>query len=169
MSERKEIKTAIIAAIGENGELGAENQLLWRLPKDTAFFTDKIKLLPTIMGRKTAESPDMEHSDYRNIIVSRQQGFQLRDFEIAKNLNQAWTLVAAENREVMVCGGAQIYNLTIQDVDRLYITHVHASFSQADAFFPPIDPAIWKKVSEEYHPKDHEHTHDMTFCIYEKI
>lgn len=146
------VPVAIIAAVGENGVIGAGNDLPWRLPSDFAFFKRTTMGKPLIMGRKTFESIGKPLPGRTNIVVSRQKGYQpdgvivIDSFEAA--LGHAQSIAAADGAsEVVIGGGGDIYRAAMPLADRLYITHVGAS-PAGDTTFPPIDPAIWKVADE---------------------
>ena len=65
-------------------------------------------------------------------------------------------------------GGASVYRAAMPDMDTLYITHVHTVIDEADAFFPEIDPAVWKKVSVSETHTDPETGWDFEFVVYKK-
>lgn len=146
------VPVAMIAAVAENGVIGAGNAIPWRLPTDFAFFKRTTMGKPLIMGRKTFESIGKPLPGRVNIVVSRQKGFQPEGVlvidSLAAALQHAQTIAAADGTsEVMIGGGEAIYRAAIHDADRLYITHVALS-PEGDARFPQIDPAIWVVVEE---------------------
>lgn len=164
------MQKTIIAAIGNNLELGANNDLLWHLPVDFKWFISNTKGKPVIMGRKTMESLGKPLKNRLNIVISRSQIETIEGFHLVHSLDDAISL-ASENatEELMIIGGAQIYSQLIDSCDRLIITHVHADFNNADTFFPQISNLKWKCIFSEEHFKDETHSYDFTFCIYEKI
>lgn len=146
------VPVAIIAAVGENGVIGAGNDLPWRLPSDFAFFKRTTMGKPLIMGRKTFESIGKPLPGRTNIVVSRQKGYQPDGVividSLAAALVHAQTIAAADGAsEVVVGGGGDIYRAAMPLADRLYITHVAAS-PAGDTTFPPIDPAVWEVADE---------------------
>jgi len=146
------VPVALIAAVAENGVIGAGNAIPWRLPSDFAFFKRMTVGKPLIMGRKTFESIGRPLPDRVNIVVSRQKGYQPDGVLVIDSLDaaleHAQSIAAADGAgEVMVAGGEEIYRSAMPLVDRLYITHV-AMAPQGDALFPDIDPEVWKVVDE---------------------
>ncbi len=146
------VPVALIAAVAENGVIGAGNSIPWRLPSDFAFFKRMTVGKPLIMGRKTFESIGRPLPDRVNIVVSRQQGYQPDGVLVISSLEAALQhaqAIAAEDGagEVMVAGGEEIYRAAMPLADRLYISHV-AIEPEGDAFFPEVDPAEWKVVDE---------------------
>lgn len=160
---------SIIAAISANDVLGKNNQLVWRMPADTAYFRQLTHAAPMLMGRKTAESPDMLLSEKRNVIVSRQvhRASQAHPpLEWYPDLETALSQLSNEP-EVFVCGGAEIYRQTINFADKLYITRIHHTF-EGDAFFPPIDNRLWVLVSQQDNRADGDNPYDYSFLRYQR-
>ena len=130
----------LIAAIGRNNELGFKNKLLWNIPEDMKHFKSYTMGKVVIMGRKTYASIGKELPGRRNIIVSSLNasniGISAHSIESALSVEHCYN-------ELVVIGGASIYNQTIELADKLVITHVDAEF-EADVFFPEIDLTKWK-------------------------
>jgi len=163
---------SMISAIGNNNEIGKGNALLWNLPIDMKHFRETTSGHPVIMGLKTFESIGRPLPNRRNIVLTKDKIFHPQGVELVyslEELNQLLKDTTSEKDELFVIGGGQIYRLFIDRVDKLYITHVDASFPDADAFFPQIDKVKWKVISEDKHPKDEKNEYDCNFAIYEKI
>jgi dihydrofolate reductase len=159
---------SLIAGIGKNNELGKGNTLLWDLPVDMKHFRETTSGHPVIMGRKTFESIGRPLPNRRNIVITRDVSYMADGVEVVHSLEEAIDLFKYDTRdEVFVIGGAEIYKQAIDRADRLYITHVDSNFD-ADAFFPPIDPAFWKEASREHHDLDEKNTFPLDFVVYEK-
>lgn len=146
------VPVALIAAMAENGIIGADNAIPWRLPSDFAFFKRMTIGKPLVLGRKTFESIGRPLPDRVNIVVSRQQGYRPEGVlvidSLAAALDHAQAIAKADGAgEVMVGGGETIYRAAMGVADRLYISHV-ALAPEGDSFFPQIDPAIWEVVEE---------------------
>lgn len=146
------VPVAIIAAVGENGVIGAGNNLPWRLPSDFAFFKRTTMGKPLIMGRKTFESIGRPLPGRTNIVVSRQKGYQPDGVIVIDSLEAALVHAQAIAKadgasEVVIGGGGDIYRAAMPFADRLYITHVVAS-PTGDTTFPAIDPDMWEVVDE---------------------
>lgn len=162
---------SIISAIGNNNEIGKANALLWNLPVDMKHFRETTKGHTVIMGQKTFESIGRSLPNRRNIILTLDKTFKREDAEVVYSLEELDKLLdktSQKDEEFFVIGGGQVYRLFIDKADRLYITHVNASFPDADTFFPNIDMNKWKKVSEDKHEKDDKNIHDCNFVIYKR-
>ncbi len=161
------VPIALIAAVAENGVIGAAGGMPWRLPTDFAFFKRMTLGKPLVMGRRTFESIGRPLPGRTNIVVTRQPGYQpggvLVIDDLAAALDHAASIARADGAaEIMVGGGAEIYSQTIGRADRLYITHVQLS-PEGDAVFPTIDPAEWVVVdSPEIAPGEKD---SASFCV----
>lgn len=131
----------LIAAIGKNNELGLDNKLLWDIPEDMRHFKDYTLGKVVIMGRKTFMSIGRELPGRRNIVVSS-QSLTLSGVSIPVHSIESALSIEHCYNEMVVIGGASLYEQTINLADKLIITHVDAEFS-ADTFFPKIDDNIW--------------------------
>lgn len=164
-------RLSIIAAVAENGIIGAGNAMPWKLSSDLKRFKALTMGKPVIMGRKTFESIGKPLPGRANIVVSRQRGFAPKGVTVVGSVDAA--LVTAEEKaaggdEIMVIGGGEIYRSAIDRADRLYITHVEAA-PEGDTHFPAIDPAIWRATTAERLPSGPKDSEASTFVIYERI
>ncbi|MEO5806982.1 dihydrofolate reductase [Devosia sp.] len=142
----------MIAAVAENGVIGAGQAIPWRIPSDFAFFKRTTMGKPIIMGRKQFETVGKPLPGRVNIVVTRQQGYQPDGVLVIDSLDAALdhakTIATADGvDEVMVIGGGEIYRQALALSDRLYISHV-ALQPEGDVLFPAIDPAVWMVVAE---------------------
>ncbi len=137
-------RISMIAAIGKNRELGAGNELLWRIPDDLKRFKALTMGHPIIMGRKTFESIGKPLPGRTNLVVSR-SSLSLEDA-----IAQAKKL---DTQEVFIIGGAQIYEQALPYADRLYLTVIDDT-KEADAYFPAYEDIFTKKIKEE--TREHE-------------
>jgi len=140
-------QVTLIAAVGRNGVIGADNDMPWHLPEDFAFFKRTTMGHPMVMGRKTFESIGRVLPGRRTIVVTRQQDWSHPDVETAHSLTEALAL-AGPATEVFVCGGGQVYAEAMPYAQRLLITEVDQS-PEGDVTFPPIDPQRWGETSRE--------------------
>ena len=132
----------IIAAIGRNFELGANNSLMWDLPGDMKFFRETTRGATVIMGRLTFESIGRPLPKRRNIVITRSAEYAPEDVEVVSSLENA--LGAAANDEtVFIIGGARVYADAMQYADELILTEIDAEYPEADVFFPEFDKSEW--------------------------
>jgi dihydrofolate reductase len=140
---------SLIAALAENGVIGRDNALPWRLPADLARFRRLTLGKPVIMGRKTYESIGRPLPQRRNIVLSRQD-LALPEGAVRADGPAAALELADGAAETMVIGGAEIYRLFLPLARRLYLTRVHAEI-EGDTRFPPLPAAEWREVACERH------------------
>ncbi len=140
---------SLIAAVARNGAIGKNNQLLVHLPGDLPRFKKLTLGHPVIMGRKTWDSIGRPLPQRRNIVITRNAGWQADGAEVAASLNDALARVASEPK-AFVIGGAQIYALALPLADELALTEIDADF-EGDAFFPEWNRAGFRQASREDH------------------
>jgi dihydrofolate reductase len=163
---------SLIAALARNRVIGIDNRMPWHLPEDFKYFKATTLGKPIIMGRKTWDSLGRPLPGRLNLVVSRQTDLQLEGAEVYPTLDAA--IVRAEAwaheqgaREVMLIGGAQLYELGLARADRLYLTRV-ALTPEGDAWFPAFDEAQWQRVSNtENPPVDDKPGYD--FEVWERV
>ncbi|MCY0977754.1 dihydrofolate reductase [Chryseobacterium wangxinyae] len=160
--------TTIVVAMGEKNEIGADNQLLWHLPKDLKHFKDLTSGHPIIMGRKTYESIGKALPNRTNIVISRKKNWFEEGILIVGSIKEAVKFAKKIDENIFIIGGGNIYEQTMEITDRLEVTLVKAEL-KADTFFPKIDPKIWKLSEEVFHEKDEKNQYDFYFQTYEKI
>jgi len=161
---------SLIAAAAENNAIGKDNGMLWYLPADLRYFKQTTKGHHIIMGRKTFESFGKPLPDRTHVLITRQKDYRQPGCTIVHGLEAALQL-ARENgeTEAFVIGGGEIYRQALPFADRIYLTRVHATFKEADAWFPERDPTVWKAVKEERHEADAKHEYAFDFLVYERI
>jgi dihydrofolate reductase len=167
------VPVAMIAAVAENGVIGNENAIPWRLPGDFAHFKRTTTGKPLIMGRKTFESIGKALPGRTNIVVSRQEGYQPEGVLVISSLEaaleHAQAIAAAELAdEVIIGGGAQIYEDGMGFADRLYITHV-ALKPEGDTYFPVIDPLVWTDAGGIEVPPNPQDSAAFRVRVYERL
>lgn len=155
-----------IVAIDENGVIGADNDLPWRLSADLRRFRRLTMGHHMIMGRKTWQSINRLLPGRTTVIVTRQSDFQVEGALVANSIEQAIDLCEGDD-EPFIVGGAEIYRASLPFITRLYVTRVHATVS-GDAYFPEIEWERWNTISEETHSADEKNEYDHTFSIYER-
>ncbi len=163
MTSAKPVVSAIVA-IGKDGAIGKGNDMLWHLPDDFRHFKQVTMGHPVIMGRNTFESLGRLLPGRLNIIITRQANYQVEGGvvvdTIARAIEQA---AAADQQEVFIIGGGQIYEQSFDLLDKLYLTVVDATFPEAEVFFPHIDWSEWQIEKQEHHDADERHAYAFTF------
>ncbi|MDR2679841.1 MAG: dihydrofolate reductase [Tannerella sp.] len=158
---------SIIVAIAENRAIGVNNGLPWRLPNDMKRFRELTTGHTVIMGRKTFESlPKGALPNRTNVVLTKNKNASFENCIVFNDLNEALQAYPAE--EVFIIGGAGIYSQAIDLAGKLYVTSVHHSFENADAFFPEINENEWIMTERENFPNDDKHLYPYTFQTYIK-
>lgn len=158
----------LIAAAGQNNELGKDNALLWHLPDDFKRFKQLTTGHYIIMGRKTFESFPKPLPNRTHVIITRQQGYGQNlagnDCIVVDSIEKALE-IAPKNEEIFIIGGGEIYNLSMPFADKIELTRVFETF-ESDTFFPEIDLEQWELIHEEMHPKDEKHQYRFSYQSY---
>ena len=167
---RSGLKVVLVAAIGENGIIGREGQLPWRLKSDLQHFRRLTLNRPVIMGRKTYESLRRPLKDRTNIVLTRDLALRAPGSVLATSLDAAFAIARddAQKRgvdEVMIIGGSDVFADTLPFADRLEITRVHSS-PEGDVRFPPIEPQMWRETRRERHARGPDDDTDFTVLTY---
>jgi dihydrofolate reductase len=163
------MKLSVIVATGENNEIGKANALLWRLPADLKRFKALTTGHAVVMGRRTYLSlPNGALPNRINVVLSSDRHLQAKSCLLFSSLDAALVHLRDE-QEVFIIGGAMLYEKALPLADKLYLTRVHASFPDADAFFPPVDYSEWKLNAMQTIPADEENACDTTFYEYKRI
>ena len=133
----------IIAAIGKNGELGKDGELVFHLAKDMRFFKATTTGHKVLMGRKTWESLPSKLSNRFNMVVSRSelQG-EMPDLVIG-DLDKFISANEDTPDEIFVIGGGMLYEKMLPYCDRIYLTEIDSS-AEADTFFPRFDKSLYE-------------------------
>lgn len=158
---------SLIVAIAQNGAIGNNQELLCHLPNDLKRFKAITLGHTIVMGRRTYESlPKGALPGRTNVVVTRQADVAWENTIVAHSIDEA--LANSESSELFIIGGATLYEQTLQRANRLYITHIHHAFEQADTFFPAIDYDQWREIEREEHKADERHPYDYSFVTYER-
>ena len=159
------MEKCLIVAIGANNEIGVKGTLPWHLSEDLKYFKRVTSGCPVIMGRTTYFSLPFRPLKNRKNIVLNAGGDPIPEATCVYSFEEAYA--AAEPAEkCFVMGGASVYRAAVNDMDRLYITHVHTVIGEADVFFPEIDPEIWQVESRSEMHHDDETGYDFEFVVY---
>jgi dihydrofolate reductase len=140
----------LVAAVADNGVIGANGELPWHLPEDLAHFKRVTTGNVVVMGRRTFESIGRPLPRRTNIVVTRQPGWAADGVISASSLDEALELAEDYDGDVMVIGGGQIYALAMPLADNQVLTEVHCS-PEGDAVYPPFDRSEWDETEREAH------------------
>ncbi len=166
------IPLILVVAIAENGVIGRDNHLLWRIKTDMGRFRRLTMGKPMIMGRKTFQSIGKPLPGRETIVLTRDEGFSAEGVHVT----HTWEEAFAKGKElagkagadaVAVAGGAEIYALALPHVQTLFLTQVH-TVPEGDAVFPSFDRSQFREVKREDHPKGPDDEHPFTFIDLER-
>jgi dihydrofolate reductase len=159
---------SFVVAVARNGVIGREGGLPWHISSDLKRFKEITMGKPVVMGRKTWDSlPRKPLPGRRNIVITRQPGFLADGAEVVATPEEALGLCVGAP-EVAVIGGGEIYRLFWPMVDRLYLTEVDLEV-EGDTHFPALDPAQWREVSRELHPRSERDSAAFTLRVLDRM
>ena len=159
---------SIIVAIAENYAIGKKGDLLCHLPADLKHFKEITSGKTVMTGERTFFSlPKHPLPNRRNIVLTDVAGKTFEGAEAVYSINEMCDKVQGEE-EAFVIGGGMVYRQMMPLADKLYITHIHHSWEDADTFFPEIKPEEWILESAEKHLADDKNPYDFTFCTYNR-
>lgn len=157
---------SLIVAMAENGCIGRDNRLPWRLPQDLRRFKAVTMGKPVLMGRRTFESIGKPLPGRRNLVLTRERGWSCQGVLAVHSLGQALGC-ARDAEELVGIGGADVYRMLMPFARRIYLTLVHADV-QGDTFFPAMDPTQWADVECTRQPPDEVNCYALTFMTLER-
>ncbi|WP_138493494.1 dihydrofolate reductase [Paenibacillus pinistramenti] len=156
----------LIWAMAEGGIIGRNNALPWRLPADMAFFKAQTMGKTVLMGRRTWESMNARPLPNRlNVVLTRDKAFKAEGAEVIHTFEEA--LKYAEQGELMVIGGAEIFKYFLPIADRLLVTIINESF-EGDVVIPEFDWDQFRVVEEQQGVRDEKNPYKYKFVTYER-
>jgi len=166
--ERNNMKISMIAAMAEDRIIGLDNKMPWHLPADLQFFKRVTLGKPVIMGRKTYQSIGRPLPGRKNIVLTRDSDLCIEGVECVQTLEQAVALVG-DIDELMIIGGATIYEQFLPQADRLYLTFIELK-TAGDTQFPDYNAqAQWHEVEREAHLQDKKNPHNYQFVTLDRV
>jgi len=163
------MKISSIVAVASNGVIGKDNDLPWRLSGDLKFFKKTTSGHHIILGRKNYQSIGFPLPKRTNIILSRNPFFIVSNCLVAQSIEEALEIALEHGEEeVFIIGGAKIYEQTMDIVDTLYYTEVHAE-PEGDVFFPEMDWSKWELESAVKHEADEKNEFAFTIKTFNRI
>lgn len=147
------VKLTLVVAAADNGVIGADGRLPWRLKSELAHFRKVTIGKPVVMGRKTFLSIGAPLKGRTSIVVSRDPNFAWPGVVVAPSVEVALAAARGDalrrgSGEIAVIGGADIYRQTLPFADRIVFTRVHLQ-PAGDTRFPAIDPHVWTETGRE--------------------
>ena len=157
---------SIIVAIAENYAIGKQGDLLCHMPADLKHFKEITSGKTVLMGERTFFSlPKHPLPNRRNIVLTDVKGKTFEGAEAVYSIDELLSKIS-KDEEAFVIGGGMVYRQMMPLADKLYITHIHHSWPDADTFFPEIKNSTWRQVSAERHDADEKNPFDYTFAEY---
>lgn len=154
----------IIVAISKNRVIGDSNKLIWHLPADLKRFKEVTGGHPIVMGRKTYESIGRPLPNRRNIIITRDENYEVDGCEVVNSIEEALLLT---NSDCFIIGGGEIYKQTLHIATQIYLTQVDEDFD-GDTTFPELPPS-WYVSNKEDFESDEKNPYKYSFILYEKF
>jgi dihydrofolate reductase len=166
------MEIVLIAAVADNGVIGAGGDIPWRLKTDQQRLKAMTLARPVVMGRKTFISLRRPLPGRTNIVVTRDGGFRAAGAVVTTSFADARAVATGDAlrrlaTEIAVIGGAEIYAQWIGIADRLEITEVHAR-PQGDTYFAAIDAALWEEVARARNPAGPDDSVDFSYVTYRR-
>ena len=157
---------SLIVAMGRNREIGKDNKLLWNIKEDMQWFKAHTMHKPVIMGRRTYESIGRPLPDRLNIVLSRNRNYQPHEGVIVRHCVGDIIREFGAEPELMVIGGAMVYEQFLPYATRLYLTEIDQEY-EADAYFPDVELTDWDRFFHREGVQDAEVKYE--FSIYRRI
>ncbi len=169
-SPDKPLDVTFVVAVSENGVIGREGDMPWRLSTDLKRFKALTMGRPVVMGRKTFSSIGKPLPGRENVVITRDPHFKPDGVHVVRSVEEALELAEGFARrdgasEVAVIGGGQIYAEMLAHATILHVTHVEKVL-EGDTVFPPIDPEIWQSGDEERVPEGPKDSYPTRFVSY---
>ena len=163
----------LLAAVAQNGVIGRDNTLPWRLKSDMQHFRSVTMGKPMVMGRRTYQSIGKPLPGRTTIVVSRDPAFAAPGILVAPNLAAALEAARGDALRrgagaIVVAGGGDIYVQAMPVATQLSITEVRKNVD-GDARFPAIDPQSWREISRSEHQPAADDECSFAFVAYERI
>ncbi|MDB4160790.1 dihydrofolate reductase [Bacteroidia bacterium] len=162
------MKISLIVARAKDNAIGKDNDLLWKIKDDLRLFKRTTAGHVVIHGRKSFESIGFPLPNRSNIIITRNTEYKADGAFVTNSLTEALELgkKLEMNDEVFILGGAEIYRQSLDVVDRMYLSEVDASFTDADAHFPEPDLSGWRQVKCDKYEKSEANEYAFDFCVW---
>lgn len=159
------VRMALVAAVADNGVIGADGTLPWRLPADLRRFRRLTLGKPVLMGRRTFESLPAPLAGRLNLVLTHRPETLPPGAVGVPNWDEALQQATAAGDWLYVIGGAALFAHALACAQRLYLTCVHDR-PAGDVVFPAWDRSAWTLLAREHRGADVRHACAMTFCTF---
>jgi len=160
------MRLSIVVAMDDNNLIGKGNGLPWHLPADLTFFKKITTGHSILMGRKTYDSIGKTLPNRRNIVITRNTDVSIPGCEVVDSIEKALSITQDEE-EIMVIGGANLFEQLLPEVNKLYITRIEGEF-EGETYFPHYDENDWLELSCESHQPDEINKHAYHFITFKR-
>lgn len=143
-------RVVLVAAVAENGVIGAAGGIPWHLPEDFAHFKRTTLGHTLLMGRATYDSIGRPLPGRTTVVLTRDTDWSADGVLVAHDLDAAMALTDGLDGDLMVAGGAQVYAAALPHADEQVISEVHQS-PDGDTRYPAYDREAWEETSREPH------------------
>ena len=166
------METVLIVAVAENGVIGRNNAIPWRLKSDLQRFKAMTLNKPVVMGRKTFQSLRRPLPGRTNIVMTRDPDYRAAGAVVTTSFENARAVAHGDAlrrfaTEIAIIGGAEVYAQWMDVADRLEITEVHAR-PEGDTRFAAIDAAAWEEVARVRNPAGPDNSADFSYVTYRR-
>ena len=143
-------RVVMVAAVADNGVIGADGDIPWRIPADFAHFKQVTLGHTLVMGRSTYDSIGRPLPGRTTIVLTRSESWTAEGVLVAGSLDQALALAEPLDGDVMIAGGSHVYAAALPRADEQVLTFVHQS-PEGDTFYPEFDRSDWVETARESH------------------
>jgi dihydrofolate reductase len=158
-----------IVAVSANLVIGRDNGIPWYLPADLQYFKRVTLGHHIIMGRKSFMSIGRPLPGRTNIVITRNPFFVASGVLVVNDIEAALDMAyEADEAEVFIIGGGEIYRQSMAYWDRIYLTEVNLE-TAGDVFFPEPEWSRWQLISEEHHIRDEKNEYEYCYKVFERV
>lgn len=156
-------RISLIAAMAHGRVIGNDNKIPWRLPAEMKWFKATTMGKPILMGRKTYESIGRPLPGRHNIVLTRNENYTAEGCTVVHTIDEA-IATAGNEKEIMVIGGAYLYDQMLPIAGCLYLTFIDADID-GDSYFPPFNIEDWDVVQEDEFQANEKNPYDYRIVV----
>lgn len=157
---------SLVVAIANNRVMGRDNALPWHLPADLKYFKRVTMGKPIVMGRKTFEAIGKPLPGRTNVIVTNDANYRADGCTVVHSIEAALCVAKLED-ELMIIGGARLFEQVLARADRIYLTEIDEYFT-GDTYFPELDKQVWQETGRISYTADEHNPYAYSFVTLER-
>ncbi|QSA96966.1 dihydrofolate reductase [Methylococcus sp. EFPC2] len=161
-------RISLVVAMAANRVIGKDGRMPWHLSADLKYFKEVTWGKPILMGRVTHEAIGRPLPGRQNLVLTHDTGYEAPGCTVVHSLDEARAALPVDCAELMVIGGASLYQAFLPQADRLYLTLIHREFD-GDTYFPDYDAGSWRELSRREISDDAAVDYRYEFLVLEKI